>query len=48
LNDLYPNLPNAQWVALRLLDGDERVISAMRTGELAHLGETGMAIDMGR
>ena len=39
LSTLYPGLPNAQWVALRLLDGDARVISAMRTGELAQLGE---------
>lgn len=39
LQTLYPGLPNAQWVALRLLDGDARVISAMRTGELAQLGE---------
>jgi ferrous iron transport protein B len=39
LHDLYPGLPNAQWVALRLLDGDDRVIDAMRTGELAQLGE---------
>lgn len=29
-----PGLPNARWVALRLLTGDESVISAMRRGEL--------------
>jgi ferrous iron transport protein B len=34
---LLPNLPNARWVALRLLDGDERIIAALRHGELGDL-----------
>jgi ferrous iron transport protein B len=34
---LYPGLPNARWVALRLLDGDERIGAALRNGELGHL-----------
>jgi ferrous iron transport protein B len=34
---LYPDLPNAQWVALRLLDGDERISEALRKGELGDL-----------
>lgn len=34
---LYPGFPNARWVALRLLDGDERVIAAVRRGELGDL-----------
>ncbi len=29
----YPNIPNSRWIALRLLDGDERIIEAVRTGE---------------
>jgi ferrous iron transport protein B len=33
----FPDLPNAQWVALRLLDGDIRIIEAMRQGELGNL-----------
>jgi len=33
----YPDLPNARWVALRLLDGDDRIIRAVQTGELADL-----------
>lgn len=33
----FPQLPNARWVALRLLDGDDRVIQAVRSGELARL-----------
>ncbi|WP_374688854.1 ferrous iron transport protein B, partial [Promineifilum sp.] len=32
-----PDLPNARWVALRLLDGDERIAAALRDGELAQL-----------
>jgi ferrous iron transport protein B len=37
LEELYPGLPNIDWVALRLLDGDHRIIEAVRTGELADL-----------
>ncbi len=32
-----PGLPNAEWVALRLLDGDERIIEALRRGELGEI-----------
>ena len=38
LHALFPDLPNARWVALRLLDGDDRIIQALRSGELATLG----------
>jgi Fe2+ transport system protein B len=46
---LYPDLPNARWVALRLLDGDERIAEAIRLGELGDLSrgltpEEGMII----
>ena len=34
----FPGLPNARWVALRLLDGDESIIRAVRSGELGELG----------
>lgn len=37
---LYPELPNARWVALRLLDGDERIVEAIRKGELGDLHAT--------
>jgi ferrous iron transport protein B len=37
LNQTYPGLPNARWVALRLLDGDERLIEAIQKGELDDL-----------
>jgi ferrous iron transport protein B len=33
----FPGLPNPRWVALRLLDGDERIIEAVRQGDLADL-----------
>jgi ferrous iron transport protein B len=33
----YPDLPNARWVAMRLLDGDERIAEALRKGELGDL-----------
>ncbi len=37
IHKAYPHLPNARWVALRLLDGDERLAEAFRTGELGGL-----------
>jgi ferrous iron transport protein B len=30
----FPGLPNARWVALRLLGGDEHIAEALRRGEL--------------
>jgi Fe2+ transport system protein B len=33
----YPDLPNARWVAMRLLDGDVRIAEALRKGELGDL-----------
>jgi len=35
----HPELPNARWVALRLLNADERVEAAVRAGELGALAE---------
>jgi len=34
LNQAYPALPNARWVALRLLDGDDSLVEAVQNGEL--------------
>jgi Fe2+ transport system protein B len=39
---LYPGVPNARWLAMRLLDGDDRIIQAIQQGELAHLAEPEM------
>lgn len=36
----FPGIPNARWIALRLLEGDQRIIDAVRSGELATLGRT--------
>ncbi len=33
----FPELPNARWVALRLLEGDQRIIDAIKSGEIATL-----------
>ncbi len=33
----FQNLPNARWVALRLLDGDQSIIEAVRSGEIGNL-----------
>jgi Fe2+ transport system protein B len=37
IETIYPTFPNARWVALRLLDGDERIAQAIREGELGDL-----------
>jgi len=34
---VFPSLPNARWVALRLLEGDQRIIDAVKSGELGTL-----------
>ena len=34
IETVYPDLPNARWVAMRLLDGDEGIAEALRRGEL--------------
>jgi ferrous iron transport protein B len=39
----YPGLANPRWVALRLLNADEAVAEAVRTGELGYLGGDGGA-----
>jgi ferrous iron transport protein B len=35
----FPGLPNARWVALRLLDGDSRIAEAVKLGELGDLSK---------
>ncbi|MEE8192753.1 MAG: FeoB small GTPase domain-containing protein [Gemmatimonadales bacterium] len=37
IEQAYPGLPNARWVAVRLLEGDKRVENAIKNGELADL-----------
>jgi len=43
LRRAYPDLPNARWVALRLLHADERVEAAVRTGDLGDLSPASAA-----
>lgn len=31
---LFPKIMNSRWIAFRLLEGDDRIIKALRTGEL--------------
>ena len=38
LSRQFPGLPNLQWVALRLLEGDNSIIEAIRSGELGNIG----------
>ncbi len=37
LTNAFPNLPNARWVALRLLDGDQEIIEAVKSGGIGEL-----------
>lgn len=37
IDQAYPGLPNARWVALRLLDGDASIVEAVREGRLGEL-----------
>ena len=33
---LYPGIPNSRWIAIRLLEGDNRIIEALRSNEFTH------------
>jgi hypothetical protein len=37
IESVAPGVPNARWLAIRLLDGDVRVQQALQNGELADL-----------
>jgi ferrous iron transport protein B len=39
IEGILPGVPNARWIAIRLLDGDDRVEQALRTGEFSALVE---------
>ncbi|MEX2048324.1 MAG: ferrous iron transport protein B, partial [Gemmatimonadota bacterium] len=38
VEEVYPTVPNPRWIALRLLNADEAVHEAVRSGELGQLG----------
>jgi ferrous iron transport protein B len=42
---VFPGVPNARWVALRLLNADEAVSEAVRSGELGLLGQESTTAD---
>ena len=42
----FPELPNARWVALRLLNADERVTEAVRSGEIGEVPAAAPAGDV--
>ncbi len=37
IEKVFPGLPNLRWVALRLLEGDQSIINAIRSGDLGDL-----------
>lgn len=37
VEEKFPGISNARWVALRLLEGDQRIIEAVKSGELGSL-----------
>ena len=47
IEETYPELPNARWVALRLLNKDERVEDAVRSGEIGLLAADAAAAATG-
>jgi len=47
IQDAFPALPNPQWVALRLLDGDRTLAAAVESGSLAELVDLGVREDGG-
>jgi ferrous iron transport protein B len=48
VESIYPNLPNARWVALRLLNADESVEEAFRSGDVGRIaGPDGASAENG-
>jgi ferrous iron transport protein B len=41
----FPELDNSRWVALRLLDGDGRIVEAVRDGDLGSLQENSQGLE---
>ncbi len=37
LSEAFPELPNVNWVAMRLLEGDDSIIKAVRSGDIGDL-----------
>lgn len=45
IREAYPYLPNINWVAMRLLEGDNSIIEAIRSGEIGNLHDEDLTID---
>lgn len=45
IRESYPDLPNINWVAMRLLEGDNSIIEAIRSGEIGNLHEKDLTIE---
>ncbi len=39
IHEAFPGLPNVNWVAMRLLEGDNSIIDAVRSGDIGNLHE---------
>jgi len=37
ITEQFPELPNPQWVSMRLLEGDQSIIDALKSGELGNI-----------
>ena len=46
LQGAFPDMPHAEWVALRLLEGDPRIIEAVASGEIGTPGQDHAAADV--
>ena len=42
---VFPGMPNTRWVALRLLEGDKRIVDAVRSGELGDLRQEAVGFE---
>ena len=42
---VFPGMPNTRWVALRLLEGDKRIVEAVRSGELGDLRQEAIGFE---
>lgn len=43
LAEVYPNVPHLEWIALRLLEGDQRISEAVLSGKIGMLAEDHVA-----
>lgn len=43
LAEVYPNVPHLEWIALRLLEGDQRISEAVMSGKIGTLAEDHVA-----